>query len=249
MRPQPMGQPSFFYYNPEPMNDHRQHGHFSQHPRAGHEETQIHTVPQQFYPSEAMMHHGQHLMMYPPMHQKPILGSSVPHTPRPEAHFAPEHPSLILNTQCITPNMKFDPATPALTEPRSGSSSPPSTCGLLPTPVTGNFFSSGVIEGVKEGCEGDVSTEILAGGEFARACSPPLTPGKANYVYSVLDRLEANRDLTEKSSSTHPLWLPVKQLICYRFNPARRCLHLHRQVLNPLCPRQSSTSATLGIYW
>ena len=33
------------------------------------------------------------------------------------------------------------------------------------------------IEGVKEGCEGDVQSEILAGGEWTRCCSPPLTPG------------------------------------------------------------------------
>ena len=33
------------------------------------------------------------------------------------------------------------------------------------------------IEGVKEGCEGDVQSEILAGGDWTRCCSPPLTPG------------------------------------------------------------------------
>lgn len=77
--------------------------------------------------------------------------------------------------------MTLDPATPALSEARSGSSSPPSTCGVLPTPIMGSFFGSCMLEGVKEGCEGDVKNEILAGGDFTRACSPPLTPGK---IYS-----------------------------------------------------------------
>ncbi len=35
----------------------------------------------------------------------------------------------------------------------------------------------GNMEGVKEGCEGDVKSEILAGGDWTRCCSPPLTPG------------------------------------------------------------------------
>lgn len=32
-------------------------------------------------------------------------------------------------------------------------------------------------EGVKEGCEGEVQSENLAGGEWARCGSPPMTPG------------------------------------------------------------------------
>lgn len=32
------------------------------------------------------------------------------------------------------------------------------------------------IEGVKEGCQSDVQSEILAGGDWTRCCSPPLTP-------------------------------------------------------------------------
>lgn len=38
------------------------------------------------------------------------------------------------------------------------------------------------IEGVKEGCEGDVQSEILAGGDWTRCCSPPLTPGTSAYA-------------------------------------------------------------------
>lgn len=33
------------------------------------------------------------------------------------------------------------------------------------------------MEGVKKGCEGEVKSEILAGGDWTRSCSPPLTPG------------------------------------------------------------------------
>ena len=50
------------------------------------------------------------------------------------------------------------------------------------------------IEGVKEGCEGDVQSEILAGGDWTRCCSPPLTPGTFSITslkndYSLLEMI------------------------------------------------------------
>lgn len=38
-------------------------------------------------------------------------------------------------------------------------------------------------EGVKEGCEGEVQTENLAGGEWARCGSPPMTPGTCRKLF------------------------------------------------------------------
>ena len=57
------------------------------------------------------------------------------------------------------------------------------SCGILPTPTNPVFFAEN-IEGVKEGCEGDVKSEILAGEDWARAGSPPLTPGKEKFFTS-----------------------------------------------------------------
>ena len=54
------------------------------------------------------------------------------------------------------------------------------------------------IEGVKEGCEGDVQSEILAGGDWTRCCSPPLTPGTF-YVTS----LKKDYTLLEMILETH----------------------------------------------
>lgn len=69
------------------------------------------------------------------------------------------------------------PTTPPLSTSGSTISSPPSTIDPLHTPLTG-FFSFEKVEGVKEGCESDVHSEILASVDWSRADSPPLTPGE-----------------------------------------------------------------------
>jgi hypothetical protein len=46
---------------------------------------------------------------------------------------------------------------------------------MVPTPTGAVFFAEN-IEGVKEGCEGEVKSEILAGENWTRSGSPPLTP-------------------------------------------------------------------------
>lgn len=91
---------------------------------------------------------------------------------------------LTLDTECGAPDVHIYPSTPPLSVSGSSVSSPPSSCGLLPTPVAGPFFALENIEGVKEGCEGDVQSEILAGGEWTRCCSPPLTPGTSFFLGS-----------------------------------------------------------------
>jgi hypothetical protein len=48
----------------------------------------------------------------------------------------------------------------------------------LPTPVL-PFFAGEGIEGVKQGCEEEVFSEILApGAQWPGSASPPMTPGK-----------------------------------------------------------------------
>ena len=56
--------------------------------------------------------------------------------------------------------------------------SSPSSQDVLRTPMNTVFYGLEGFEGVKEGCEGEVQSENLAGGDWARCGSPPMTPGK-----------------------------------------------------------------------
>ena len=97
---------------------------------------------------------------------------------KPAFMFQSEGQRLSLNTECSTPDVYIYPSTPPLSVSGSATSSPPSTCGILHTPLAGPFFALENMEGVKEGCEEEVQSEILAGGDWTRCFSPPLTPGK-----------------------------------------------------------------------
>ena len=59
------------------------------------------------------------------------------------------------------------------------------SCGLLPTPANSVFFGRENMEGVKEGCEGEVQSEILAGGDWTRCGSPPMTPGESTQITAI----------------------------------------------------------------
>lgn len=71
----------------------------------------------------------------------------------------------------------YAPATPPLSSCGSNISSPLSSYDLLPTPVNA-FFPGESIEGVKQGCEGEVFAELLSTGAEWRSTTPPMTPGK-----------------------------------------------------------------------
>lgn len=183
----PMAQSPFFYYNPDPSPENRQHGHFTPHP---------HGLPMAIVPSSP-----EHMMGYPhpQMYQRP-QSAGVPiqyqHAPAymsqamltpaasPRAqHHKPQflfhqqvHGLGPLDTECYG---RF-PATPTLSASGSFSSvdSPPSTCDIVPTPVTGMFFQKHQlgVQPVKQGCEDDVFQEVLAGGDWTNPGSPPMTP-------------------------------------------------------------------------
>lgn len=73
------------------------------------------------------------------------------------------------------------PATPTLSASGSFSSvdSPPQTADIAPTPVNGVFFPKpqlGMFQAVKQGCEEDVYSEVLAAADWTRPGSPPMTP-------------------------------------------------------------------------
>ena len=189
----PMGQSPFFYYNPDPSPENRQHGHFTPHP---------HGLPMAVVPSspEHMMPYHQPHPMYQrphsagpaPMHYHPQVPQYVSHamlTPAASPRAQHHKPTILLqqephglrplDTECYS----YFPATPTLSASGSFSSvdSPPNTADVLPTPVNGVFFGrpqhmAFPAPAVKEGCEEEVFTEVLASGDWARPGSPPLTP-------------------------------------------------------------------------
>lgn len=186
----PMGQPSFFCYSPDPNADYRQHGQFTAHPNAMHDGATMHHYQQQLY-HHGMMMHGQYSMypplpssgppMYQPQQSMLAMASPRPIQQKPAFLCQYEGQQLSVDTECNAPDLYVYPSTPPLSFSGSASSSPPSTCGVLPTPVTGAYMGlEKNIEGVKEGCQSDVQSEILAGGDWTRCCSPPLTPGTSH---------------------------------------------------------------------
>lgn len=202
--PQVLGQSSFFYYNPETNTDHRQHGLFTTHPNVSVDDSQIQQYQHSVYSQEVMLS-GQPQLMYsrPSTSESPCFLPSQAVRPMQVANTQmvsprPQHqkssfmcqldgPRLSLDTECGTPDVFVYPSTPPLSVSGSAISSPPSSCGVLHTPMTAPFLGLENIKGVKEGCEGEVQSEILAGGDWTRCCSPPLTPGELVrlFVYSL----------------------------------------------------------------
>lgn len=106
------------------------------------------------------------------------LASPRPIHQKPSFLYQHDGQQLSVNTSCNAPELYVYPSTPPLSVSGSVASTPPSSCGILQTPGSGACFTLENIEGVKEGCEGDVKSEILAGGDWTRSRSPPLKPGK-----------------------------------------------------------------------
>ena len=88
-------------------------------------------------------------------------------------------PALMpLDTRFVGPEFYGFPSTPPLSISGSSISSPPSTTDPLQTPINEGFFCFDKVEGVKEGCEGDVQSESLTNLSVSRSDSPPMSPGK-----------------------------------------------------------------------
>ncbi|RDL34547.1 uncharacterized protein BP5553_07675 [Venustampulla echinocandica] len=174
-----MGQSAFFYYNPDPKPDNRQHGHFSQHPtnvQAQAYHPHLHTMPSTPIYSRPNSSCSQPPMQ-PPMFNAGFAGNMTPMaSPRPlyqkPTILIQDHTSRMMEADGSETDMYYYPSTPPLSEYGSVMSSP-SSCDVLQTPVNSVFLG---VEGVKEGCEGEVQSENLAGGDWARCGSPPMTP-------------------------------------------------------------------------
>ena len=163
-----MGPSVFYYPQPDPQSEQqRQNGQYHGQALAPQMMKGIpsnaHFAPQGYYPQAHPAF--QHLMPTP-------LASPQPIHHRPTILIEKQDPRLhALDTDC-------SPATPALSACGSSASSPPSSVGFLPTPVNGTTPAPESLPGVKQGCEVEVFSEILAGGDFPRSQSPPLTPSK-----------------------------------------------------------------------
>lgn len=170
-----------------------------------------------------------------------------------------EGQQLSVNTACNPPDLYVSPSTPPMSVTGSTASSPPSTCGVTQTPVSCAFFPLGNIEGVKEGCEGEVKSEILAGGDWTRTCSPPLTPGMYTYlqIRFFVGRIRnafpeytpiriTQSGLVAVLNEVHALTLSRLQYLCTLVlaNPptsllsilVRPCLHLLHHIIVPPSP-------------
>lgn len=180
--PQAMGQSPFFYYNPDPKPDNRQHGHFSQQPSNMQVQVPMYHQHMQQLPSTPIYSRPNSACSQPPMQQQMFKAGFHPNmtpmvSPRPMYQkptiLIQDHtPRLMIEPDCHDGEMYYYPSTPPLSASGSVISSPGS-CDILPTPMNSMFFG---FEGVKEGCEGEVQSENLAGGDWARCGSPPMTP-------------------------------------------------------------------------
>ncbi|KAH8815155.1 hypothetical protein F5884DRAFT_166775 [Xylogone sp. PMI_703] len=171
-----MGQSPFFYYNPDPNADNRQHGHFSQHPNM--------QMP--------VFHQHMPNMPSTPIYSRPNSASSQPQVPQkmfnsvfppamtPMASPRPmyqkptiliqEHaPRLTLDSDITDADMYFYPSTPPLSA--SGSVSSPSGCEVVQTPVNTMFYAIKGFDGLKD----EAGSDYL-GCEWPRDGSPPMTP-------------------------------------------------------------------------
>lgn len=182
--PQVMGQSPFFYYNPDPKPDNRQHGHFSQHP--SNIQVPMYHPHVQPMPSTPIYSRPNSSCSQPPMHPHMYnagfqthmtpMASPRPMYQKPTILIQDHSPRLMIDSDCHDGDMYYYPSTPPLSASGSVMSSP-SNCDVIQTPMNTIFMGLEGFEGVKQGCQGEVQSENLASGDWQRCGSPPMTPG------------------------------------------------------------------------
>lgn len=168
-------QHGYFYYNPEANGQ-------CQPPYVAHQaEMPAFHAPMPVYPHQQAIFtaHSQLALknhMHAQMNLTPIASPQPSHL-KPSIMMQQQgSPALLpLDTRFVSADFYGFPSTPPLSSAASSISSPPSTCGMIHTPVNGSFALES-LEGVKEGCESEVHAELLAKPEWSRSDSPPLTP-------------------------------------------------------------------------
>jgi hypothetical protein len=179
---QAMGQSHFFYYNPDANEKNtRQHGHFTAHPSGQSPQTYAaqHFVIQRPSSSNSQAPYPQ--MAYANQMLTPVA-SPRPMYQKPAILYQSQDSPFLHPIETDFSDLRYAPATPPLSSSGSNISSPPSTSEYLPTPVNA-FFPGEGIEGVKQGCEEEVFSELLAAGAEWRSTSPPMTPGKRGFFH------------------------------------------------------------------
>ena len=182
---------TYFHHNHEQDAEQRQHEMLSRHDNAfmGLEHMN-HFSPQACLPN-AFDRAGK-FMVDGPVARNLYNASLWPLTPPLDCHLLPQRPTfkkpadistyhcrLSVDTGCL--GREALPATPPLSisgDSNSSTGSPPLTSKFLPTPTDFTLLHPGNMEGVKEGCEGEVTSEMVAMAEWTRCGTPPLAPGK-----------------------------------------------------------------------
>ncbi|KAL4996910.1 hypothetical protein BDV10DRAFT_171012 [Aspergillus recurvatus] len=181
----PNGQAQFAYYpadsQPRPQyanhpSEMQYYGQVSPFTHAQQQPQQPHCMPEHYAPAVINMHQMATANAFRgAMNMTPIAS---PQPSNLKASLAVQgSPALMpLDTRFVSNDYYAFPSTPPLSTSGSSVSSPPSTTGTLHTPMHESFFTLEKVEGVKEGCEGDVHAEILASVDWQRSASPAMTP-------------------------------------------------------------------------
>ncbi|KAL4804230.1 hypothetical protein BDV18DRAFT_28706 [Aspergillus unguis] len=172
----PSGQPQFAYYPAD-----SQRTQYASHPSDMQYYGQVpfqqqHCVPEHYAPTVINMHQMATTNAFRgAMNMTPIAS---PQPSNLKASLAVQgSPALMpIDTRFVSSDYYGFPSTPTLSTSGSSVSSPPSSNGTLHTPMNDTFFSLEKVEGVKEGCEGEVHAEILANVDWQRSGSPAMTP-------------------------------------------------------------------------
>ncbi|KAI0176734.1 cutinase G-box binding protein [Pestalotiopsis sp. NC0098] len=170
----------FYYYNPDPNAETRQHGHFSQHPSL--QQMPMYPVVPTL-PSTPVYSRPSSSCSQPGMqHQQPKMLSSIPAnlTPMASPQMAHSRPTIMLQN-CAAKLMletdmydnEFYPATPALSTTGSTVGSPGSSNDMLATPLNPMFSGLDGYENVKADVESLPEMDVL---DWSSATSPPMTP-------------------------------------------------------------------------
>ncbi|OKL56544.1 hypothetical protein UA08_08284 [Talaromyces atroroseus] len=174
------GQHAYYFYNPEAASQCPPHGtpyvaHQAEMPAFQGPMPVYQHQQQHFFAAHAQMGlknpmHAAHQMSLTP------IASPQPTSLKPSIIMQQGSPALLpLDTRYVSTDFYSFPSTPPLSSAASSISSPPSTCGMIHTPVNGSFGLESM-EGVKEGCESEVHAELLAKPDWGHSNSPPLTP-------------------------------------------------------------------------
>lgn len=190
------GQSPYYFYNPEVESQQRQnqYSHMTEMPAYQNSMPvfqQQHPQPQPIYsaPQPLNMRPQFNPKLHAQLTMTPIASPQPTHL-KPTIIVQQDSPALLpLDTRFGNGDFYGFPSTPPLSSSGSTVSSPPSSCGMLQTPVNGSFLFEKV-EGVKEGCETEVHSELLANADWTRSASPPMTPGELHYSYKAVKKLK-----------------------------------------------------------